>query len=199
MNSDYTPTTTPFNEKFCLQIALTHDASPLDFFSLFFDDAILKMLIDGTNSYTSDVIAEKGEKWKANTKIKVEKLETSDIGGDISSVGCYYQYGSNPLPRARRILENILRKLYSLFPYVLSRNRFEEIFWMLHLPEVTTHTHRIDKVKTFLHTLVTTFQSVFYPGCEVSIDETMIGFKGRVSFLQYCPKKPTKWGLKAYH
>ena len=26
----------------------------------------------------------------------------------------------------------------------------------------------------------------------------MIGFKGRVSFLHYCPKKPTKWGLKAY-
>ena len=26
----------------------------------------------------------------------------------------------------------------------------------------------------------------------------MIGFKGRVNFLQYCPKKLTKWGLKAY-
>ena len=69
---------------------------------------------------------------------------------------------------------------------------------MMHLPEVTTLTHRINKVKPLLDTLVTTFQSVFYPGCEVSIDETMIGFKGRVSFPQYCPKKPTKWGLKAY-
>ena len=26
----------------------------------------------------------------------------------------------------------------------------------------------------------------------------MIGFKGRVSFIQYCPLKPTKWGLKAF-
>ena len=25
-----------------------------------------------------------------------------------------------------------------------------------------------------------------------------MGFKGRVSFLQYLPKKPTKWGMKAY-
>ena len=58
LDSDYTPTTTSFNEKFGPQIALTHDASPLDFFSLFFDDAILKMLIDGTNSYASDVITE---------------------------------------------------------------------------------------------------------------------------------------------
>ena len=69
---------------------------------------------------------------------------------------------------------------------------------MFHLPEVTTPIHCIDKVKPFLHTLITTFQSIFYPGCEVSIDETMIGFKGIVIFLQYCPKKPTKQGLKAY-
>ena len=26
----------------------------------------------------------------------------------------------------------------------------------------------------------------------------MIGFKGRVGFCQYCPLKPTKWGLKAF-
>ncbi|CAI7992357.1 PiggyBac transposable element-derived protein 4, partial [Geodia barretti] len=26
----------------------------------------------------------------------------------------------------------------------------------------------------------------------------MIGFKGRLTFIQYMPKKPTKWGLKAY-
>ena len=32
---------------------------------------------------------------------------------------------------------------------------------------------------------------------EVSIDETMIGYKG-LSFIQYMPKKPTKWGMKAY-
>jgi len=32
----------------------------------------------------------------------------------------------------------------------------------------------------------------------VSVDETMIGFKGRLGFIQYMPKKPTKWGLKAF-
>ena len=26
----------------------------------------------------------------------------------------------------------------------------------------------------------------------------MIGFKGRLGFVQYMPKKPTKWGLKAF-
>ncbi len=26
----------------------------------------------------------------------------------------------------------------------------------------------------------------------------MIGFNGRLGFVQYMPKKPTKWGLKAF-
>ena len=26
----------------------------------------------------------------------------------------------------------------------------------------------------------------------------MIGFKGRLIFIQFMPQKPTKWGLKAY-
>ncbi|XP_041379472.1 piggyBac transposable element-derived protein 4-like [Gigantopelta aegis] len=86
------------------------------------------------------------------------------------------------------------------FHDVLPRNRFEEIFWMLHLQEDTTSTRlrRIDKVKPLLDQLLTTFQSVFYPGREISVDETMVGFKGRVGFRQYCPLKPIKWGLKSF-
>ena len=30
------------------------------------------------------------------------------------------------------------------------------------------------------------------------MDESMVGFKGRVAFKQYCPLKPTKHGLKAF-
>ena len=32
----------------------------------------------------------------------------------------------------------------------------------------------------------------------VSIDESKIGFKGRLAFLQYMPNKPHKWGMKAW-
>ena len=31
-----------------------------------------------------------------------------------------------------------------------------------------------------------------------SVDEMMIPFKGRLSFKQYMPKKPTKWGIKVF-
>ena len=42
------------------------------------------------------------------------------------------------------------------------------------------------------------FQTNYYPNKELSADEEMVGFKGRVSMKQYMPGKPTKWGLKVW-
>ena len=33
---------------------------------------------------------------------------------------------------------------------------------------------------------------------EIATDESMIGFKERLYFIQYMPKQPTKWGMKAF-
>lgn len=49
-----------------------------------------------------------------------------------------------------------------------------------------------------LDTIIVQFKSVYMPKAQVSIDESIIGFKGRLSFVQYMPKKPTKWGIKAW-
>ena len=46
--------------------------------------------------------------------------------------------------------------------------------------------------------LIQSFQRMFVPQQQLSIDEAMISFKGRLSFLQYLPKKPKKWGMKAW-
>ena len=59
LQADIPPTAIPFMEQPGPKISLSADSSPLDFFSLFFNDVIIQMLVDGTNEYASDVIAEK--------------------------------------------------------------------------------------------------------------------------------------------
>ncbi len=54
------------------------------------------------------------------------------------------------------------------------------------------------KLRLFLLPLIAHFQSLYTLHREVSIDESMIWFKGRLGFIQYVPKKPTKWGMKAF-
>ena len=46
--------------------------------------------------------------------------------------------------------------------------------------------------------MVGTFQKYYTPGQSLSVDEQMIGTKCRVSFLQYMPKKPKRFGIKLW-
>ena len=54
------------------------------------------------------------------------------------------------------------------------------------------------KIRPFLSKLISNFQQAYTPFKNISIDESMISFKGRISFLQYIPKKPKKCGFKAW-
>ena len=41
-------------------------------------------------------------------------------------------------------------------------------------------------------------QKQLHPHRQISIDESMISFKGMLGWLQYMQKKPIKWGIKAW-
>ena len=86
------------------------------------------------------------------------------------------------------------------FGRVFARNRFEQLFWMLHVSkdDIEHPGKRINKVKDTLDLLITNFQTSFKPSRNVSVDETMVGFRGRFAAKQYMPAKPTKYGIKAF-
>ena len=85
------------------------------------------------------------------------------------------------------------------FSRVMPRDRFELIFWMLHVSHSTTSPQkRIDKIRMLLEMMLTKFQANYNPRRNLAVDETMLGFRGRFAGKQYMPKKPVKWGIKAF-
>ena len=91
------------------------------------------------------------------------------------------------------------------FSSVMSRDRFSLILRFLHVNDSSQYIPKgqpgydaIYKIRPFLSSLLRQFKSNYSSQRELSIDESMIGFKGRLSFIQYMPKKPTKWGLKSF-
>ena len=81
---------------------------------------------------------------------------------------------------------------------IISRNRFEQIFHFLHLADNTCdpRNDKFYKVRCFTTLLVSQFQSLYTLHQQVTIDESMIPFKGTLSFKQYMKAKPTKWDNK---
>ena len=82
----------------------------------------------------------------------------------------------------------------------MSSRRFELLLKFFHLNNSETQPQRgeqgydkLYKLRPFLDLITTAFKD-----CHLSIDESMISYKGRLSFVQYLPKKPHKWGMKAW-
>lgn len=55
---------------------------------------------------------------------------------------------------------------------------------------------RLYKVRPMINFLKEKYYEIFSPSRYLSVDESMVGFKGRSSLKQYLPNKPTKRGLK---
>ena len=83
-----------------------------------------------------------------------------------------------------------------------TRDRFNQIFWMLHLKTIPTQDAgprtRLQLVGCFLDYINSTFLKDFTPGREIYVDESTIKFKDQISFITYNPKEPTKWGIRIY-
>lgn len=87
----------------------------------------------------------------------------------------------------------------------MSRNRFRQILRYVHVVDNNSGPSRTDpnydklwKVRPILNTLSKNAPELYALHQQVSVDESMIGTKCRLSFIQYMPKKPTKWGIKVW-
>ena len=103
------------------------------------------------------------------------------------------------LPRIQDYWSTAWTSQVSFFSSIMTRERFQMIFWMLHVSHsISSPPRRIDKVITFMEPLISNFQASYKPSREIAADETMVGFRGCFGPLQYMPNKPTKYGIKAF-
>lgn len=57
---------------------------------------------------------------------------------------------------------------------------------------------KMHKIRNFLEDLVENFRLAYRPFRELSLDESMVKFKGRLGIKQYIAMKPIKWGIKLF-
>jgi len=125
---------------------------------------------------------------------------------DIESfLGIIIVMGINSLPSMKLYWskDNVFHN--SFISSIMSRNRFLQIFYNLHLADNSlepksgsTNYSKIYKIKNFVEILLRNFQNNYKFGRYGSIDETMVKFKGRSSLKQYIPLKPIKRGYKIW-
>ena len=86
----------------------------------------------------------------------------------------------------------------------MSFHRFKEIKQFLHFSnsaEYSSQTHsypKLNKIWHILKKLSSLFQKNLTPDRDVTIDESLLLFKGCLSWMQYIPLKRARFGIKSY-
>lgn len=87
----------------------------------------------------------------------------------------------------------------------MSRDRFLSILRFLHLADSTKQKKQgeqgydpLFKVRPLIDHLSAVFQQYYQPLRQLSIDEMMVGTRCCIAFLQFMPKKPTRFGIKIW-
>ena len=169
--------------------------TPLEHFLLFFTFDIIDQIVLQTNLYYQQ---EKASKPSTKTFVATSREEIMAFLGMILAMGIA------KLPA----IADYWRKGITFMPWfsgIMFRDRFLKILKFLHLVDNSNAVPRDDpnydklfKLGGIHGILNQSFADIYQPTQSLSIDEQMIGTKSRVSFIQYMPKKPKKFGIKIW-
>lgn len=99
-----------------------------------------------------------------------------------------------------------LRKLFSydplyyhpVFANAMSGRRFEQLLRCFNCNNDGENTDRLNKISDLLKILIKNYQNAYTPKEALSLDESLLLHRGRLSFKQYIKGKKAKYGIKFY-
>lgn len=87
-----------------------------------------------------------------------------------------------------------------IFNQTIGRDRFFTHLGAIHFVNNTDdrNDNKMFKLGPVLQLICNRLSSVFHPGKFLSLDESLVKWKGRLSFRQYIPSKRSRFGIKLY-
>ncbi|XP_039751370.1 piggyBac transposable element-derived protein 4-like [Pararge aegeria] len=169
----------------------------LDIFRLFLNQDIMDLMVQMTNCYANKVKILK----VVTRNMRLAKWTDCTEEEILKFLGLLIFMGLNKLPKISDYWSN--KKLYKneIARQAMSRNRFELLLRCWHFEDSFFHasnTDRLIKIRRLVQLLTATFRNAKTPGEYITVDETMVAFRGRIKFMQYIPGKRHKYGIKLF-
>ena len=172
--------------------------SPYDFFNLYLSDDLLQIFVDQTTLYAQQYmdshpnlpIHSRSLKWTPVDLPEMERfLGLCFLMGLIKKNDINSYWSTDPLLKT------------PIYGQVMSRDRFLLILKFLHLVDNNNKpadADRLFKLEPLLQHMAAKFQQIYVPGQKVSVDESLLLYKGRLHFRQYIPLKRSRFGIKIF-
>ena len=189
--TDKKPGNQPFLRTIGLNMVNDNRESVVEVMNSITGDNLTQLLTEQSNLYHS----QNAEKWKVSPKT----LKWSNITPEEMRkfLGLIILMGQVRKENIRDYWSTDPTISTPIFPRTMSRNRFESIWQAWHFSDNSQQTQdsgRLLKIWPVYEYFVQKFR-VYSPKQELSLDETMIPWRGRLKFRTYNPGKITKYGV----
>lgn len=192
---EFTPVIHEFNSSnsgIQQNISVSENSLEIEFFEIFFTLDVVKIIVSQTNKYAAKIsldvsLNSKMKKWKDTTEAEMYTFfATIMLMGLVGKNSLKKYWTNNP------VIET------PFFKVLFSQDRFLLLLRALHFSDNDMTTDKLCKIRNLLDPLKTIFKTTFYPFQNLCIDESLVLWKGRLSFKIYIPSKRHRFGIKLF-
>ena len=185
-------------------------AAPHEYIDLFLTNDLIDLITEQTNLYATQYIDSHQDHLAAHPHSMVHQWirQGPTTREEIRAFfGVVINMGLIKKPDMKAYWNmSTTQMLTPWFPKHFSRDRFFLLLKFLHfadnaqIPPEGDPDRKLYKVAPLVSHFNTVFMHHYMPGRDISIDESIVGFRGRTPQLrQYVPKRHARFGIKEFH
>ncbi|XP_047028874.1 piggyBac transposable element-derived protein 4-like [Helicoverpa zea] len=166
----------------------------IDFFHLAFPQSAIEYLVNCTNNYGNALCNTNRPHTRYSRKIVYRETTCEEM---MKFLGITLLKGHIKCPKQRSLfsLSDVLY-YHPIFSFIMSGRRYEQILRCICASELDAKGE--NKIAKFIDMLTLNFRKIYNAGEELSLDESLLLFRGRLSFRQYIKSKKARYGIKFY-
>ncbi|CAF1384390.1 unnamed protein product [Adineta ricciae] len=172
----------------------------IDAFKLFITDDILDEIVLQTNKYAKRHIDQVNQRRSNATSYRTTQIRWIDLDRvELEAlIGLLIESGVRHSNHASTDELWDISRSVPVYHATMSMERFKYLMRFLRFDDRQRRdsADRRAPIRSIFQRFVKQLPRHFTPSENVTVDEQLVPFRGRCSFIQYMPKKPAKYGLK---
>ena len=194
------PPAFPFSGSSGLKVPTTDFDDPVNIFNHFFDDELIEYIVTETNRYADNFLetneltpSARAQNWKETNGREMRLFLAILIYMGIVQKPVEEWYWSKR--------QSICTPFVS---EIMSYRRFQLLMKFLHFTnnetfDIASHPQpKLKKIFEIFQITCRKFQEVYIPEKDITVDESLVPYKGRLGYKQYIPSKRARFGVKMY-